>query len=142
MGSARVSVRSDRLCECGCGEFTWVSPQTRAAKGWVKGEARRFLAGHTGGPPAPSEYVVNSLTGCWVWQRGVNEKGYGVLQADGRRRKKAHRLFFERHVGPIPEGHDVHHLCQNRRCVNPAHLEAVEHGSHTAEHARERYAAR
>lgn len=142
MATPRVSVRSDQVCECGCGEFTFLSPSANAAKGWVRGRARRFLAGHNaGGPPAPVEFVVNALTGCWIWQRGVNEKGYGVLKAGGRARVKAHRLYYERHVGAIPEGLDVHHLCQNRRCVNPAHLEAVDRSTHMSEHAKERYAA-
>lgn len=70
------------------------------------------------------EYIVDSETGCWVWQRAKTDKGYGVRRADGRN-QYAHRLSYEKHVGPIPEGLHIDHLCRNRACVNPAHLEPV-----------------
>lgn len=144
----RVSQRSDRLCECGCGQFTYISPKTRADRGWVKGEPRRFLAGHyNGGGPGGGpgfvyrrDYVVNELTGCWVWQRGLTDKGYGWADVDGER-VKAHRLYYMRSHGPIPAGYVVHHLCANRRCVNPDHLQAILPAEHNAHHARLRHAA-
>lgn len=40
-------------------------------------------------------------------------------------RVRAHRFAYELFVGPIPSGYDIDHVCRNRRCVNPAHLEAV-----------------
>lgn len=66
--------------------------------------------------------------GCWVWMGGVNRKGYGqfgVLTAEGVVGYRAHRLAYELEVGAIPPGMVLDHLCRNRRCVNPDHLEPV-----------------
>lgn len=57
---------------------------------------------------------------CWEWQGTLNPKGYGSF--DGN---TAHRAPYRWFVGPIPAGYQVDHLCRNRRCVNPAHGEAV-----------------
>jgi hypothetical protein len=58
--------------------------------------------------------------GCWEWVGHLTPQGYGSL---GRR--LAHRLVYEVAVGPIPAGLQLDHLCRNRRCVNPDHLEPV-----------------
>lgn len=62
--------------------------------------------------------------GCWLWSGGVNADGYGTLRLRGEYRL-AHRLSYELHVGDIPEGLTIDHLCRIRRCVNPYHLQAV-----------------
>lgn len=79
----------------------------------------------------------SSPDGCWLWTAGVTWAGYGKFKLDGRTRL-AHRVAHELYVGPISEGHTVDHRCHNehpecnagtaclhRRCVNPAHLDAV-----------------
>ena len=65
--------------------------------------------------------------GCWLWLGAVNHSGYGRLYAE-RRDSRAHRVAYEICVGPIPSGMVIDHLCRNKRCVNPAHLEAVTQG--------------
>jgi hypothetical protein len=66
------------------------------------------------------------LPGCWVWTGVINPNGYGQIAAgDGTGMTYAHRVSHQLHVGPIPEGFHVDHLCNIRHCVNPAHLEAV-----------------
>jgi hypothetical protein len=62
--------------------------------------------------------------GCWRWTASVNNKGYGRFFARGRY-QRAHRFAYEHFVGAIPEGLTLDHLCRNRDCVNPAHLEPV-----------------
>jgi HNH endonuclease len=65
--------------------------------------------------------VVDS---CWWWTGCLTNHGYGVASWNGKQRP-AHRVFYELRKGPIPEGLAIDHLCRNRSCVNPDHLEAV-----------------
>jgi hypothetical protein len=62
-------------------------------------------------------------SGCWEWT-GAKSGGYGSVW-DGERSTLAHRLAYELWVAPIPPMLHIDHLCRNRACFNPAHLEAV-----------------
>lgn len=72
------------------------------------------MAGRIIGRPREVTHLVDDETGCWNWQGGLNNKGYGQ-----------HRRTYEDLVGPVPESMTLDHLCRNRACVNPAHLEPV-----------------
>ena len=67
---------------------------------------------------------VNKTAECWLWTGALNHYGYGAFHLDGNARM-AHRLAYAWLVGPIPSGLTLDHLCRNRACVNPAHLEPV-----------------
>ncbi len=69
---------------------------------------------------------VDEDTGCWVWTASLNSYGYGQF-AINLRPYRAHRLAYEHWVGPIPDEPELDHLCRNRACCNPEHLEAVTH---------------
>lgn len=58
-------------------------------------------------------------TGCWNWTGVIGAGGYGRFYC------LAHRIAYRLFNGEIPKGFHVDHLCFNRRCVNPLHLEAV-----------------
>jgi len=62
---------------------------------------------------------------CWQWTAGVISTGYGMFHRSKTKGVLAHRYAYELLIGPIPDGLVIDHLCRNRRCVNPAHLEAV-----------------
>ncbi len=66
---------------------------------------------------------VEFTTDCWEWTAGKGE-GYGTFQMNGKS-DYAHRIAYRWIRGEIPEGLVIDHLCRNRACVNPAHMEAV-----------------
>lgn len=68
--------------------------------------------------------VISLADGCWQWTSSKTRDGYGTFHLDGKSRR-AHRLAFMDLVGPIPDDLVLDHLCRNRACVNPAHLEPV-----------------
>ena len=118
------------------------------ARGWCQMHYRRYQ--RHGDPLATSRIVgddvarfwsyVNQdgptpehrpeLGPCWVWTGYTSPDGYAILavREDGRKTTRyMARWSYEHHVAPIPEGHEPDHLCRNRPCVRPDHLEPVTH---------------
>ena len=67
--------------------------------------------------------------GCWKWTGHHDRDGYARCYWNGR--ALAHRAVYEILKGPIPQGLEIDHLCRNRGCVNPAHMEPVTHAENT-----------
>lgn len=68
---------------------------------------------------------VEKTKSCWLWTAGRTTVGYGAFYRVRNEQVPAHRFAYELLVGPIPEGMTLDHLCRNRACVNPQHLEPV-----------------
>lgn len=111
-------------CECGCGAVTGYARNSAPARGIRRGDPVRFSPGHNR-RKTPNPYEIDD-NGCWVWLRSRTSAGYGTAwDPASKRLVTAHRLYYEQARGPIPDGEHIDHLCRNRLCVNPDHLEAV-----------------
>lgn len=75
-------------------------------------------------------WQLDEATGCWLWTSCIDPCGYGTFTERGKN-IGAHRWSYQHHVGPIPAGLELDHLCFVRHCVNPAHLEPVTHHENT-----------
>lgn len=71
--------------------------------------------------------VSVSESGCWNWSPISRADGYGAYYTGNRRMSLAHRVAYAAIRGEIPAGLQIDHLCRNRSCVNPDHLEPVSH---------------
>ena len=113
------------LCMCGCGKKTSLARQSSHFHGHLAGHPVRFVEGHSM-RKSPVEYVVNPVTGCWAWQLTIEPRGYGMKRDPVlKRQRQAHIIYYESKYGPVPKGMELDHLCRNRACVNPDHLEPV-----------------
>jgi len=124
-GPQRLVIKHTPLCAfrvfartepCDCGAMSQVD-----ARDWpVRGEGR----------PIPLEQrfweKVDASGDCWEWRALRNPEGYGIIRYRGRN-LRAHRVAYELRRGAIPEGMELDHLCRNRGCVWPGHLEPVTH---------------
>ena len=74
-----------------------------------------------------SNFQMRGADECWPWLGKLDGRGYGRIRIDKEHggSKRAHRVAYEIFVGPIPDGLTIDHLCRNRACVNPDHLEPV-----------------
>lgn len=71
---------------------------------------------------------------CWLWRGCVLEDGYGQFRDDTKRKWRAHRFIYSKTIGDIPPNYVVHHLCENKICVNPKHLDIMLHCEHSRMH--------
>jgi len=110
------------LCQCGCGLPAPLAKYSVARRGWVKGQPVRFIVGHQG--RKKNCYQIDPVTGCWNWLLSTDKDGYGQVTVK-RKQQHAYTYYYIERFGRIPDGLVLDHLCRNRKCVNPDHLEAV-----------------
>lgn len=100
------------------------------ARGWCNAHYKRWQK--YGDPTALRWHSTNARfwakveksDDCWVWTSAKSPGGYGVFRIEPVN-IMAHRFAYEERHGPVPEGLQLDHLCRNRACVNPDHLEPV-----------------
>src|SRR5262245_62073606 len=71
------------------------------------------------------------FSGCWIWMRGCNKDGYGMIWHEGRM-QYVHHLTHDEVKGPPRKGFERDHKCKIRSCCNPDHLEAVSSSENAA----------
>ncbi len=67
---------------------------------------------------------VDKTGECWLWTAGCFKRGYGSFRLNGKM-ERAHSLSFRLARGDVPKGLVLDHLCRNKRCVRPEHLDPV-----------------
>jgi hypothetical protein len=125
------------VCLCGCGKTTARSRESR--RGYKRGDPMMFVLGHQSRSGLAWGYRDRGYeTHCWIWEGSLSSHGYGRVQRDGVW-YMAHRYMYEQRVGRIPAGHDLHHLCGQKACVNPEHLLSVARREHMILEGRRAY---
>lgn len=112
------------FCLCQCGGRTQIADRSIPERGVIAGQYRMYIHNHHGKRRDYAAEDHGYKTPCWIWQKYVDKNGYGRLTTS-RRLMCAHRYYYEKVKGKIPEGFEVDHLCHVTSCVNPDHLEAV-----------------
>jgi len=112
-------------CHCGCGQKTRVAPRTASHAGWIKGQPLRYINHHHSRQEVNKRFWdkvdKRGPDECWEWNGAKCSSGYGIIRIENRA-LSAHRVSYEIHYGPIPDGMHVLHICDRPPCCNPAHF--------------------
>lgn len=103
----------------------------KSARGWCPRHYGRWLkTGSPTGSRRPSAEIrffakVRLAGDCWEWTASLDQSGYGLFQGGGQRMIRSHIWSYNFFVGRVPTGLQLDHLCRNRACCNPWHLDPV-----------------
>lgn len=125
------------ICEKCDKEFEWIRSEGQVIPRFCS----MLCRGHTGFKPGGSfrtyneseeekflrtkknfEKYVIIKDGCWDWKGCIEKNGYARLSCRDIKVRHAHTASYLIHIGKVPEGFQVNHLCHNRKCSNPLHL--------------------
>jgi hypothetical protein len=98
----------------------------QAAKIFPKQE-EGHLSKRTTGTPLMNTFDKKGDDECWLWTGSIGRSGYGVAHLKNHKTMCAHRYIYQKFKEIIPAGLELDHLCRNKKCVNPNHLEPVTH---------------
>lgn len=120
-------------CLCGCGSPVSIAKRDQRTRGTKAGHSLRYLPGHhpNGWALSDKRFIVDPVSGCWIWQRSKTPEGYPKLMRVDGIRYAPHRYYYQQKYGPIPDGYALDHLCKTRLCVNPDHLQPVTQTENT-----------
>lgn len=128
-------------CCCGCGERTEISAHNIRRNWWLRGAPKRFIGNHARRTRVPASVEEDRGHGspCHIWQGAATKEGYGEVPlhwapCGSGRSRLAHRFFYGKRHGDISADIDLHHECEVRSCVNPAHLTPLIRNEHIARH--------
>lgn len=109
----------EKLCKCGCGD-TVISPDKQ-------GRVRFWKKGHFTKKSSVFRFLnnIDRTENCWNWNGYIDPNGYGRIGIAAGKTIGAHVFSYNFYKGIIPDGLHLDHLCRNRKCVNPNHLEPV-----------------
>ena len=124
-------------CHCGCGGDAPIAPRTNKKLGYVKGEPVKYIRGHAVKGRGNAYWIEEDRgykTPCWIWQGSTHgyppNRLYAVATVN-QKHVSVHKYRFEQKYGKIPDGYELHHMCEQTLCVNEDHLKLVtelEHG--------------
>lgn len=134
---ARTTDEPFGLCHCGCKEPTPIACRSARDRNNLIGQPRAYVNGHNA-RKNPTAYVEEDRgyeTLCWIWQRTTYPSGYGITWSYLRgKQAAAHIVYYEDKYGPVPEGLDLHHRCENPICCNPDHVAPLPRNLHRQSH--------
>lgn len=94
-----------------------------------RGSTGEPIVGHL--PANLANRILLSADGCWLFTGARQSRGYGSVGIGNGRTALAHRVAYEATVGEIPDGMTIDHLCLNKTCLNPEHMQVVTRAENT-----------
>jgi hypothetical protein len=123
-------------CKCGCGEEVPVHPRPRPARGIQAGDPLVYCPGHIPNKlRANLDTETDPATGC-IYYVGRPRDRYRWMWKDGKS-NTAHKIAWQEATGAaLPRGLCLHHVCEKKGCINPAHLQPMTWGEHSEVHGK------